>query len=111
MQPRAPLEALPHSLRPLLPDHPADLRQGHHDRRLGGSSVVPGGAGGSAGSVKVRRACAFQCSAWDTNRLDRGAHRLAALTVPSGSVRAIASNTSAEIAKRIIKCARKTDLS
>ena len=55
-----------HVERCIKPDHPARLRQGHHDRRLGGSSVVPGGAGRGAGSVKVRRwACAFKCSAWD----------------------------------------------
>ena len=44
-----------HVERCIKPDHPARLRQGHHDRRLGGSSVVPGGAGRGAGSVKVRR--------------------------------------------------------
>ena len=37
--------------------------------------------------------------------------RNSALAVPSGSVRAVASNASAEIAMRIIKSARKTDLS
>ena len=37
--------------------------------------------------------------------------RNSALTVPSGSVRVVASNASAEIAMRIIKSARKTGLS